>query len=150
MRNLMTAAKPLIYVLAALCLAGGAAATEAGGGTVTFNIADATDPAEVTEATTVFVNGKLVAHFELSASHPYEEVEVTVPEAPRYDYALCGRITIRAADGHSETHVPAGRHLEALAADGFTTFYLGERIGESGTPAPHDLHRTNVCSVPIS
>jgi hypothetical protein len=158
MRIRMTAS-PLIYALVAICLARGAAATEAGGGTVTFNIADATDPAEVTEATTVFVNGKLVAHFELSAAHPYEEVEVTVPQAPRYDYALCGRITIRAADGHSETHVlddgatlvePAGRHLEALAADGFTTFYLGERIGESGTPAPHDLHRTNVCSVPIS
>lgn len=127
--------------------------------TVTFRIADATDPAEVTEATTVFINGRLVAHFELSAAHPFAEVEVTVPQAERYDYALCGRITIRAADGHSETHVlddgatlvdPGGRHLEALAADGFTTFYLGERSGESGTPAPKDLHRTNVCSIPVS
>ena len=146
----------LICTLALHCSAG---AAEASSGNVTFRIADATDPAEVTEATTVFVNGKLVAHFELSAAHPYEDVEVTVPEAPRYDYALCGRITIRAADGHSETHVlddgatlvdPAGRRLEALAADGFTTFYLGERMGDTGTPAPHDLHRTNVCSVPIS
>ena len=110
---------------------------------MTFDIADATDPAEVTEATTVFINGKLVAHFELSASHPYDVVHVTVPEAPHYDYALCGRITVRAEDGHNETHVlddgatlldPSGRHLEALAMDGFNTFYLGERGGDSGTP----------------
>jgi len=126
---------------------------------VTFDIADATDPAEVAEATTVFINGKLVAHFELSAEHPFDVVRVTVPEAQHYDYALCGRITVRAEDGHSETHVlddgatlqdPSGRHLEALAMDGFTTFYLGERGGNLGAAAPHDLHRTNVCSIPLS
>jgi hypothetical protein len=159
MRLIYPSALPVLCLLATLSLAGGAAAAQVSTGTVTFSIADATDPAEVTEATTVFVNGKLVAHFELSATHPFDEVEVTVPEAPHYDYALCGRITILAADGHSETHVlddgatltdPAGRHLEALAADGFTTFYLGERIGDAGTPAPKDLHRTNVCSIPIS
>ncbi len=147
------------FWILAISLSGAAAPAGATAATVTFNIADATDPAELTEATTVFINGKLVAHFELSASHPFSEVQVTIPEAPRYDYALCGRITIRAADGHSETHVlddgatltdPAGRHLEALATDGFTTFYLGERAGNTGTPAPHDLHRTNVCSIPVS
>ena len=141
------------------CLLGSAAYPARGAATVTFDIADATDPAEVAEATTVFINGKLVAHFELSASHPYDVVRVTVPEAQRYDYALCGRITVRAEDGHSETHVlddgatlpdPSGRHLEALAMDGFNTFYLGERGGDSGAPAPHDLHRTNVCSIPVS
>jgi hypothetical protein len=146
----------LIGMALLLC---GAAQRPCQAATVTFSIADATDPSEVTEATTVFINGKLVAHFELSATHPYDEVEVTVPQADKYDYALCGRITIRAADGHAETHVlddgatlidPAGRHLEALAADGFTTFYLGERTGNIGTPAPKNIHRTNVCSIPIS
>ena len=44
-----------------------AAATAA---TVSFHISDETDPAEVTEATTVFINGQLVAHFELSANPP--------------------------------------------------------------------------------
>jgi hypothetical protein len=140
-------------LLCSLTTAHGATAT------VTFDIADATDPAEVTEATTVFINGKLVAHFELSATHPYDVVRVTIPQAQHYDYALCGRITVRAEDGHSETHVlddgatltePSGRHLEALAMDGFNTFYLGERGGDIGAPAPRDLHRTNVCSIPIS
>jgi hypothetical protein len=125
---------------------------------ISFHISDETDPAEVTEATTVFINGQLVAHFELNAQHPFSDVSVTVPIADRYDYALCGRITIRAPDGHSETHVlddgatllnPQGRHLEALAADGFTTFFLAERNG-SATLAPSDLHRTNVCSIPTS
>ena len=83
---------------------------------------------------------------------------VNIPAAGRYEYALCGRITIRAPDGHSETHVlddgatmpdPSGRHLEALASDGFTTFFLAERRGE-GAPPPADLHKTNACSIPIS
>ncbi len=126
--------------------------------TVSFHLSDQTDPAEITEATTVFVNGQLVAHFELSAEHPLADVAVRIPAADRYEYALCGRITIRAADGHSETHVlddgatmpdPNGRHLEALASDGFTTFFLAERRGESA-PAPADLHKTNACSIPIS
>ena len=125
---------------------------------VSFHLSDQTDPAEITEATTVFVNGHLVAHFELSADHPYADVAVSVPSAERYEYALCGRITIRAADGHSETHVlddgatmpdPTGRHLEALASDGFTTFFLAER-SDGQSPAPTDLHRTNVCSIPTS
>jgi hypothetical protein len=128
------------------------------GTTISFHIADETDPAEVTEATTVFINGQLVAHFDLSASHPFGDVAVTVPAADRYEYALCGRITIRAPDGHSETHVlddgatldnPEGRHLEALASDGFTTFFLAERTGGLAG-APRDLHRTNVCSIPTS
>ena len=126
--------------------------------TVSFHIADETDPAELTEATTVFINGQQVAHFELSATHPFGDMVVTIPAADRYDYALCGRITIRAPDGHSETHVlddgatienPDGQHLEALASDGFTTFFLGERTGQAAG-APKDLHRTNVCSIPIS
>ncbi len=135
-----------------------AAASSASGAMVSFRIADQTDPVEITEATTVFVNGKQVAHFELSADHPFAEVDVSVPAADRYEYALCGRITIRTPDGHSETHVlddgatmpdPQGRHLEALAADGFTTFFLAERAGEQ-TATPTDLHKTNVCSIPVS
>ncbi len=128
------------------------------GATVSFRIADQTDPAEITEATTVFINGQLVAHFELSAAHPSGNVAVTIPAADRYEYALCGRITIRAADGHSETHVlddgatmgdPSGRNLEALASDGFTTFFLAERSAGTGD-APTDLHKTNVCAIPTS
>jgi hypothetical protein len=126
---------------------------------VSFAITDAVDPMEIAEDTTVFINGKLVAHFALSADHPFAEVQVTIPEAGRYDYALCGRITIRAADGHSETHVlddgatltdPEGRRLEALATDGFTTFYLGERTADIAATIPRDLHKTNVCSIPVS
>ena len=141
--------------LAVLLLAATGSARAA---TVSFHLSDQTDPAEITEATTVFVNGQLVAHFELSAEHPLADVAVNIPAAARYEYALCGRITIRAPDGHSETHVlddgatmpdPNGRHLEALASDGFTTFFLAERRGE-GAPPPTDLHKTNACSIPIS
>ncbi len=151
---------PATLLLSAGLLAFSPAAAVAATSTasVTFHIADETDPAEVTEATTVFINGQLVAHFELSASHPYGDVAVTIPASGRYEYALCGRITIRAADGHNETHVlddgatmgdPTGLHLEALASDGFTTFFLAERSAGPGG-APTDLHKTNVCSIPTS
>ena len=149
--------KPL-SILSAAWLAFTPAPAGAVGATVSFQVSDETDPAEITEATTVFINGQLVAHFELSATHPFGSVTVTVPAASRYEYALCGRITIRAADGHSETHVlddgatmgdPTGRNLEALASDGFTTFFLAERsAGTAG--APTDLHKTNVCAIPTS
>jgi hypothetical protein len=151
---------PSPFPLASLFLAGALAVlpVPSDAATVTFHIADETDPSEVTEATTVFINGHLVAHFELSASHPFGEVAVSVPAADRYEYALCGRITIRAPDGHSETHVlddgatmenPSGRRLEALASDGFTTFFLAERTGGAAA-TPGDLHKTNVCSIPTS
>ena len=138
--------------LAALPTAGASAAS------VAFHITDETDPAEVTETTTIYINGQLVAHFELSAEHPFGDVAVSVPRSDRYDYALCGRITVRMPDGHTETHVlddgaslgdPSGKRLEALASDGFTTFFLAERAA-GGTDAPTDLHKTNVCSIPTS
>jgi hypothetical protein len=144
---------PALPALLLLCLIASPAAAQRA--MVSFQIADETDPAEITEDTTVFINGRLVAHFALSAAHPQGQVMVTVPVADRYDYALCGRITIRAPDGHDETHVlddgatlvnPAGRHLEALASDGFTTFFLGERTA----PSPPDLHKTNACSIPTA
>jgi hypothetical protein len=146
----------LALPLLAIHLAASRAETAA---TVSFAITDAVDPMEVAEDTTVFINGKLVAHFALSADHPFAQTQVVIPAASRYDYALCGRITIRAPDGHSETHVlddgaslaaPDGRRLEALATDGFTTFYLGERTADITASLPRDLHKTNVCSIPVS
>lgn len=147
-------------LMLALLLWGGVsafAAETAQAPVVQFHIMDETDPAEISETTTVFINGRFVARFELNNSHQFEEREINIPVADRYDYALCGRISIRAADGHVEMHVlddgaqlknPAGQRLEALAADGFTTFFLGQRTDPGS--APRDLHRTDVCSVPTS
>ena len=108
---------------------------------INFHVSDQTDPAEITEATTVFVNGQLVAHFELSAEHPFAEVSVNIPAA--------GRCETHVLDDGATMPDPSGRHLEALASDGFTTFFLAERRGE-GAPPPSDLHKTNACSIPIS
>ncbi len=143
----------LAFLAAALLPAAPAAAAA-----VSFHITDTTDPSEVTETTTIYVNGQLVAHFELSATHPFSDVAVSVPQADRYEYALCGRITVRTEEGRTETHVlddgasmgdPSGKRLEALASDKFTTFYLAERAA-GGTDVPTDLHKTNVCSIPTS
>ena len=127
-------------------------------GMVNLRIVDETDPAEVEETTSVFINGELAATFRLDATHPSIERTIAVPVADTYDYALCGRITVRKADGHTETHVlddgatlakVDGMRFEALAAQDFTTFYLSElRDGTRGPPP--DLHKTHVCSIPVS
>lgn len=125
---------------------------------VTLTLVDETDPAEVREATTIFINGQLAATFNLDAQHPRETKTVTIPAAQHYDYALCGRITIRRPDGQTETHVlddgaslanVDGETLEALAGAEFTVFYLARRDPDAPS-VPADLHRTNVCSVPVS
>ena len=134
--------------------------------TATLTVVDNADPTEVEEATTVFINGKLVATFVLNADHQTDEKEVTIPAARTYDYALCGRVTVRGPDGHNVTHVlddgatltaVDGRRFEALAGAQFTVFYLAERGGgwafslQGGYPdAPADIHRTHVCDIPTA
>jgi hypothetical protein len=120
----------------------------------------------VEEATTVFINGRLVATFVLNADHLTDEKRVIVPKAPSYDYALCGRVTVRGPEGKNVTHVlddgatltnVEGRRFEALAGAEFTVFYLAERSqvwgldGAAPYPdAPADIHRTHVCDIPTS
>jgi hypothetical protein len=143
-----------------------AAQTTQAAPTVTFTVVDNADPTEVEEATTVFINGHLVATFVLNADHQTDEKRIIVPQALVYDYALCGRVTVRGPDGKNVTHVlddgatlrdVDGRRFEALAGADFTVFYLAERVmmfgpnSEATYPnAPGDIHRTHVCDIPMS
>jgi len=149
--------------LAALALAQPLRAETA---TVSLTVVDNADPTEVEEATTVFINGRLVATFVLNAEHLTDEKRVIIPQARTYDYALCGRVTVRGPDGKNVTHVlddgatlkeVNGRRFEALAGAEFTVFYLAERNGIWGPDiplgypeAPADIHRTHVCDIPTA
>ena len=141
-----------------LCHAGAMAALLArarAADTVRFTITDGTDPREWSEDTQIFINGEMIAHFRLDAAHPIERIDATVPRAPVYEYALCGRITILRPDGQREIHIVDGggklaavdgRTFQALAAADFTVFYLAEETGRR----PPDLHKTALCSEPIT
>jgi hypothetical protein len=152
-----------VATLAALTLAQPLRAETA---TVSLTVVDNADPTEVEEATTVFINGRLVATFVLNAEHLTDEKRIVIPQARTYDYALCGRVTVRGPDGKNVTHVlddgatlkdVNGRRFEALAGAEFTVFYLAERNGIWGPDiplgypeAPADIHRTHVCDIPTA
>jgi hypothetical protein len=161
---------PSLHALAvcAACHTAHAAEVAPAPPTVSFTVVDNADPTEVEEATTVFINGRLVATFVLNAEHQTDEKRVIVPTAPSYDYALCGRVTVRGPEGKNVTHVlddgatltsVEGRRFEALAGAEFTVFYLAERMPVFGPEglvpnpypdAPTDIHRTHVCDIPTS
>jgi hypothetical protein len=121
---------------------------------VTFRVVDEVDPREISEEVTLRINGTVVGRFRLEAGRPQQEVEVRLPEAAGYAYALCGQIVLRGADGAPETRVVDdagrleavdGKRFEMLAAGDFTRFYLREGRdgagpeGARGQGCPRDV-----------
>ncbi len=126
--------------------------------TVSFQVMDETDPAEIGEDTVIFINGEQVAHFVLDKLHAAETQTITIPAVARYDYALCGRSTVTTPDGGREQRVVDGgasltavngHVFRALAAADFTIFYLADASEEMPNP-PADARHTNACSLPVS
>ena len=115
----------------------GPAARPDGAGQVTFRVEDRRDAREVAESTTLYVNRRQVGQFRLDALTPSGALDVTVPAAASYEYALCGTITIRTDRGEEVHRVNsagqlgsvAGHVFEALGASDFTLFYLADRGG---------------------
>jgi hypothetical protein len=127
-------------------------------GTVTFQVLDETDPQEISEDTVIFIDGHQAAHFVLDHTHNAIIAGVTLPAAPHYDYALCGRITVALPDGRQEERVVDGgatltqvngKLFRALAANDFSIFYLADAKDEAPDP-PKDARHTNACSLPVS
>jgi hypothetical protein len=132
--------------------------TAAPAGRVSFMVSDETDPQEIAEDTAVFINGTMVAHFNLDSAHPAGNMVVSVPAAPHYDYALCGHITLRKPDGQTAMHqvdsaatlsALSGRSFQLLAAADFTLFYMADQAA-GAQDMPADVHKAGSCSVPVS
>jgi hypothetical protein len=148
----------LLTFLAPLLLAAASPASPAPSGSVSFQVIDETDPAEISEDTVIFIDGHLVAHFVLDKQHPVETATINLPAAAHYDYALCGRITVTRQDGGQDQRVVDGgatltdvdgHMFRALAAGDFTIFYLAD-IKEDPPAPPKDARHTNACSLPVS
>jgi len=145
------------WLLCVIPLLTAATAPPPGNG-VSFQVLDETAPQEISEDTVIFIDGHLVAHFVLDDTHTSSTATINLPAAPQYDYALCGRITIRRPNGTSELRVVDGgatlkdvngRLFQALESNDFTVFYLAEAKQDAFNP-PADVHHTNACSLPVS
>ncbi|MCH4023368.1 MAG: hypothetical protein LKH81_13195 [Acetobacter sp.] len=113
---------------------------------------------EISEVSRLYLDGKLVATFQLDADNPREIKHIVSPRVgPDYHYALCGEITIRRFDGHSETHQvsssgvlhnPDGHVFQAWGQADFTDFYLLDP--EAPEITEHHPGKGGVCAVPVS
>ncbi len=134
----------------------------------TFTVHDVRSAREISEATELYVDDRLVATFRLDADRREILVTVQVParrDAAGHDaggheqhaYALCGTITIRSEQGTPEIHEvnatgllhePDHHGYEALGAEDFNLFYLSD----PGDPAAADSvrQRSGLCRAPIS
>lgn len=134
-----------------------AAPATPGGDEVSFSVLDQLGDTEVEEATTLYVDNRLIGTFRLDAGTASQSFTVHLPRAESYEFALCGRVTTRAPDGTTEAHDvntsgriydPDGRQYEAMT-DGFSRFYLRDRT-EDMLPGRIDNDAARRCTPAIS
>ncbi len=124
-----------------------------------FTITDQLAPQEVSENTEIYLDGKLVGQLHLDDKTRVRVVPARVADPfDRHSYALCGEITVRKADGGTETHLVdnggfisdvAGRDFQALGMSDFTFFYLMDQTPGRALPMP--VHgRAASCHPPVS
>ena len=124
-----------------------------------FTITDQLAPQEISETTEIYLDGKLLGRLHLDDKTRARVIDASVADPDdRHQYALCGEITVRKADGRSETHEVnsvgyisdvSGRDFQALGASDFTFFYLMDETPGRALPLP--LHgRSALCHPPVS
>lgn len=113
----------------------------------------------MSEKTEIYLDGKLLAAVRLGGGRTSRTIDASVEDggAP-HSYALCGEITVRRADGTTETHeVNAsgtisdvdGRAFQALGAADFTFFYLADPTPGRALSQPSRA-RSPLCHPPLS
>ena len=128
-----------------------------------FSVHDGRAAPELAETTELYIDEKLVASFRLDDGQRQVDLTLTVPDRrdgqghEAYDYALCGAITVRNAQGAIETHEvnatgllrdPDGHRFEALGAADFTRFYLADPADPAA--AQSTLARSGLCRASTS
>jgi hypothetical protein len=126
-------------------------------GAASFSIEDSLSSDQITEETSVFIDGASVGTFKLSAGNPGSVLRVTVPDAPSYDYVLCGQTTVRMPDGGEETRPvndsgtlsdPDGRLYMAFT-EGYVTFFLVD-VSAGKPKAEIKTHLGPRCPAPVA
>ncbi len=127
-----------------------------------FTVLDEKAVEELSEITRLYIDGRLVADVRLNDTTTRARIPVTVADRPgqdgrSHDYALCGEIVFRGADGSRQVHRvsgqgslpdPDGHTFLALGARDFTLFYLADpsdrmAVRPQAGPSPF-------CQAPIS
>jgi hypothetical protein len=126
-------------------------------GAASFTIEDGLSTEQVDEETHVYIDGVAVGVFRLTASSPVNMINVTVPDAPEYEYVLCGETTLRMPDGSEETKPvndsgtltdPNGRSYVAYTR-AYSSFFLVD-VSTSRPPAEVRAHLGPRCPAPVS
>lgn len=93
---------------------------------------DELSPDEVSEETTIFVNGERLGAFHLTRAQPSARIEAEIAAAGHYEYMLCGVATTESADGVWQEHRvndsgmiadAAGRVFSAYT-NSYTSYFL--------------------------
>ncbi len=124
-----------------------------------FTITDEMAKQEVSETTSIYLDGRLLGEVHLDGKVPTRTITASVSDgADRHQYALCGEITVRRADGTTETHEVNsagyisdvdGRAYQALGASDFTFFYLADSMPGRALTMPV-RGRSVLCHPPVS
>jgi hypothetical protein len=124
-------------------------------------IEDGLAPDQVSEVTEIFIDGTSVGRFDLTLASPTGRIVVELPDVPAtgwVGYVLCGRTTVRLADGSLAGHVvddsgaienPDGRRFFAYT-DHYAAFFLLEEAAEGRVPARVRTHLGARCPAPVS
>lgn len=112
------------YLLSGACLTYGAE----------MIIKDQRSPQEISETSRLYVEGKLVATFEMNLASTILTKTIPLPEGQNhFHYDLCGEITMKTPQGKIETHAinsrgilhtPQGHTLLAVVSTDFKHFFL--------------------------
>src|SRR5579875_455245 len=98
---------------------------------VAFSVVDELSTDEVSEDTTVYMNGERLGTFHLTQDHRAARIDAEIAAADRYEYVLCGTATTGTGDQRQEHRVndsgtiadPTGRIFSAYT-QGYTAFFL--------------------------
>ena len=110
-----------------------------------FTISDHLSAGQVEETITVYLNGRNVGTLHVQASKQDDQLQVTVPRAAQYEYALCGRLRLRSGnpaereinDGGTLTEVD-GRVFAAYNEGSAAFFLLDVTPGRPPVPVARD------------
>ncbi|WP_203413318.1 hypothetical protein [Entomobacter blattae] len=121
-----------------------------------FIIKNQKAPQEISESSTVYIDGKPVAHFTLNDTTKEISKTITIPDITQsVSYDLCGRITIRNAAGQPETHEinskgilysPQSKTFLAIVTADFKYYYLANPEDPNGHKVLEG--HSNICLSP--
>ena len=124
MRRGRAGAGAVAFAAVAALAAGSASAQDA----VRFSVSDHLSPGQVEEVITVYIGPRNVGTLHVDAAHPDDRVQVSVPRASSYEYALCGRLKLREGAAVTEREINDGGTLTDVEDRDFAAYTEGSAL----------------------